>query len=263
MGHLRQAPEGCNVLVMTNRVPGRSALPAYRLLADALRSKIEQGDFGQSGRLPTEVELQRQHGVSRHTVREAMNQLEADGLIHRVQGSGTFATPTHGKNGRYLRRIGSLDEIVVWPDTTMEVLQPFEVGVNPAVAARLELPYIEVGHARIRRWYQGAPFVVTDHWVSPELAEKLRAGGVPTSADGTVIGEAEQFLERKVAGARQEITAMASPETEAGLIGCQVGDPILLIERIYYDTAGGLVEMTASHFNPRRYSYRMDLRRRT
>jgi GntR family transcriptional regulator len=233
------------------------------MVADVLRGKIEQGAFGHSGRLPTEVELQREHGVSRHTIREALNQLEADGLIYRIQGSGTFATPTQGKGGRYQRRIGSLEEIVVWPDTTMEVLEPFEVRVNPAIASRLQLSYIEVGHARIRRWYQGRPFVVTDHWVSPELSEKLQAAGVPTSSDGTVIGEAEQFLDRKVAGARQEITAMASPVDEAELIGCEPGDPILLIERVYYDTSGDLVEMTASHFNPRRYSYRMDLRRRT
>jgi GntR family transcriptional regulator len=238
-------------------------MSSYKLLAEALRSRIDRGEFGQSGRLPTEVELQRLHGVSRHTVREALNQLEADGLIFRVQGSGTFAAPTQGKGGRYQRQIGSLEEIVVWPDTNMEVLEPFTVSVNPAAASRLQLPYIEVGHARIRRWYQGNPFVVTDHWVAPELAEKLANAGVPASADGTVIGEAEQFLPRKVAGVRQEITAMATPEAEAVLIGCRPGDPILLIERVYYDTGGELVEMTASHFNPRRYSYRMDLRRRT
>ncbi|WP_375000954.1 GntR family transcriptional regulator [Aeromicrobium sp. CTD01-1L150] len=241
----------------------RRATPAYRLLADRLRVQIDRGEFGQAGRLPTEAELQREHGVSRHTVREALNQLETDGLIRRVQGSGTFANPSQGRSGRYQRRIGSLDEIVVWPDTTMEVLDSFEVEVNPALAARLELPYIEVGHARIRRWYEGEPFVVTDHWVAPSLAKTLAEARVPTRADGTVIGEAEQFLSSKIAGARQDITAMAAPRREAELIGCEPGAPILLIERVYYDTAGGLVEMTASHFNPRRYSYRMDLRRRT
>lgn len=241
----------------------RPATPAYRRLEERLRAQIEGNEFGQSGRLPTEAELQREHGVSRHTVREALNQLEAGGLIYRVQGSGTFANPTQGRNGRYQRQIGSLDEIVVWPDTTLEVLQPFAVSVNPPVAARLELPYIEVGHARIRRWFNGEPFVVTDHWVSPELAAQLADAGVPTRADGTVIAEAEKYLSRKVAGARQEITAMSAPEVEAGLIGCEAGAPILLIDRIYYDTAGAVVEMTASHFNPRRYSYRMDLRRRT
>lgn len=241
----------------------RPTPPAYRRLEEQLRAQIEGDAFGQSGRLPTEAELQRQHKCSRHTVREALNQLEADGLIYRVQGSGTFANPTRGKNGRYQRQVGSLDEIVVWPDTTLEVLEPFTVGVNQSVAARLELPYIEVGHARIRRWYNSEPFVVTDHWVSPELAAHLAADGVPTRADGTVIAEAERFLPRKVAGARQEITAMSAPEVEAGLIGCGVGAPILLIERIYYDTAGAVVEMTASHCNPRRYSYRMDLRRRS
>lgn len=249
---------------MTNPLggPRPRGTASYRLLADALRKQINDGEFGQAGRLPTEVELQRVHGVSRHTVREALSQLEADGLLYRVQGSGTFATPARGRAGRYQRRIGSLEEIVVWPDTNMEVLSHFEVEVNPAMASRLELPYIEVGHARIRRWYQGQPFVVTDHWVAPALSKKLAEAGVPTTLDGTVIGEAEQFLPRKVSGARQEITAMEAPELEGPLIGCEPGDPILLIDRLYYDTGGDTVEVTASHFNPRRYSYRMDLRRR-
>jgi GntR family transcriptional regulator len=56
---------------------------------------------------------------------------------------------------------------------------------------------------------------------------------------------------------------MIAPEEEAGLIGCTPGDAILLIERLYYDTAGRSVEFTASHFNPRRYTYRMEPRRRS
>jgi len=237
-------------------------LPSYRMLADALRRQIEAGDFGESGRLPTEVELQRHYSISRHTVREALQQLEKDDLIYRVQGRGTFAKGRQDQNGRLLRRIGSLDEIITWPDTNMEVLAPFQVEVNPPIAGRLELSYIEVAKAVVRRWYKGAPFALTQHYVAPELGEVLRANGIPSGGDGTVIGAAEQFLPYKVAGAQQDITAMSAPEEEAKSIGCKPGDAILLIERAFYDTRGQFVEFTTSHFNPRRYSYRMDLRRR-
>jgi DNA-binding GntR family transcriptional regulator len=82
-------------------------------------------------------------------------------------------------------------------------------------------------------------------------------------AHRTVIGAAEKFLTKPVMGAQQEITAMIAQEPEAELIGCRVGDAILLIERLYYDADGKFIEFTSSHFNPRRYSYRQDVRRRT
>jgi GntR family transcriptional regulator len=241
------------------RTPGSK--PSYRQLADELRRDIESRTYPAGQKMPTELELQAEHGVSRHTVREALQQLLADGLIYRVRGSGTYVSGRQERPGRYLRSIGSLDEIVVWPDTHMEVVLPFQVEVDPSVAFRLELPYIEVSKAVVRRLFEGVPFVLTRHYVDPALGETLRANGVPSPGEGTVIGEAEPLLARPVAGALQNITAMNARADEAELIGCQPGDAILLIERRYYDIAGEFVEFAASHFNPRRYTYRMDLRR--
>lgn len=242
--------------------PTRSK-PGYRQLADQLRADIESGIWEKGRRMPTEAVLQHEHGVSRHTVREALQQLLSDGLIYRVQGSGTYVSGRQGTSGRYIRSIGALDEIIVWPDTEREVLEPFHRVIDPSVASRLEIGYIEVGRAVVRRVYKGAPFVLTTHYVDPDLGDTLRANGIPARGEGTVIGEAEPFISHRIAGARQDITALNAPADEAALIGCKPGDAILLIERLYYDTAGKYVEFTMSHFNPRRYAYRMDLRRRS
>jgi DNA-binding GntR family transcriptional regulator len=232
-------------------------------LAEKLRADIEAGVYSVGRKMPTESVLQSVHNVSRHTVREALQILLSDGLIYRVQGSGTYVSGRQqDTRGRYVRSIGSLDEIIVWPDTNTEVIEPFTVVVEPSIAARLELPYIEVSKATVRRSYEGLPFVLTRHYVEPELGAKLAADGIPSVGEGTVIGAAEKLLTKPIMGARQEITAMNAPEHEAELIGCQAGDAILLIERLYYDADGKFVEFTSSHFNPRRYSYRMELRRR-
>ncbi|NGP07648.1 GntR family transcriptional regulator [Rhodococcus sp. 14C212] len=243
--------------------PAERGVPAYRELAEKLRADIEAGVYSVGRKMPTESVLQSVHNVSRHTVREALQILLSDGLIYRVQGSGTYVSGRQqDTRGRYVRSIGSLDEIIVWPDTNTEVIEPFTVVVEPSIAARLELPYIEVSKATVRRSYEGFPFVLTRHYVEPELGAKLAADGVPSVGEGTVIGAAEKLLTKPIMGARQEITAMNAPEHEAELIGCQAGDAILLIERLYYDADGKFVEFTSSHFNPRRYSYRMELRRR-
>lgn len=237
-------------------------IPAYRQLAAELREELERGAYAEGRRLPTEVELRERYGVGRHTVREALNQLIADGLIYRVAGRGTFATGRPTEPGRYLRSIGSLEEIIVWPQTDMEVLEPFQVEIDPPAARRLELDYVEVARATVRRHYDGSPFVLTNHYTAPELGRKLRERDIPGRGEGTVIGAAEPLLERPVAGAHQEITAASAASATAALIGCEPGDAILLIERLFYDTFGHFVEYTTSQFNPRRYSYRMELRRR-
>ena len=64
----------------------------YQLLADQLREELTRNS-GQSGyKLPTEQELSRQYRLSRQTVRHALALLEEEGLIHRRQGSGSYAT---------------------------------------------------------------------------------------------------------------------------------------------------------------------------
>ncbi|NHU46658.1 DNA-binding GntR family transcriptional regulator [Rhodococcus sp. SMB37] len=250
--------------MVTNKVaPAERGVPAYKVLAEKLRTDIEAGVYSVGRKMPTESVLQSVHNVSRHTVREALQILLSDGLIYRVQGSGTYVSGRQqDTRGRYVRSIGSLDEIIVWPDTNTEVIEPFTVVVEPSIASRLELPYIEVSKATVRRSFEGIPFVLTRHYVEPDLGAKLAAEGVPSVGEGTVIGAAEKLLTKPIMGARQEITAMNAPEYEAELIGCQAGDAILLIERLYYDADGKFVEFTSSHFNPRRYSYRMELRRR-
>ena len=99
---------------------------AYRRLSAQLRSAIEEGRFGDGGRLPTEAELGEEHGVSRHTVRQAFQDLVADGLVYRVLGRSTFVTGS-SRRGQYLRLMGTLEEIMSWTGTELEVLVPVEL----------------------------------------------------------------------------------------------------------------------------------------
>lgn len=59
-------------------------------IADDLRERLEAGEFAPGARLPSEPELARALGVSRSSLRAAIALLEADGLVRRMQGSGTF-----------------------------------------------------------------------------------------------------------------------------------------------------------------------------
>lgn len=67
-------------------------VPAWQQLAGILRQRIESGDLP-PGRMPGEVALHQEYGVSVNTVRHALRQLRDDGLVKRVTGLGTFVVP--------------------------------------------------------------------------------------------------------------------------------------------------------------------------
>jgi GntR family transcriptional regulator len=72
---------------MVSRVSGR---PAYHQIADALREQIRSGQYPPGARLPSERELMDRWKVSSRTIRVALDQLRAEGLVVSYQGRGVF-----------------------------------------------------------------------------------------------------------------------------------------------------------------------------
>jgi len=69
--------------------------PLHKSIAERLRESIISDEYAVDDRLPTEPVLAQNMGVSRATLREALNQLEAEDLIYRIHGLGTFVKSKH------------------------------------------------------------------------------------------------------------------------------------------------------------------------
>ena len=67
-----------------------SAVPVYRQLAAIIRDAIESGELGSGVPVPSESSLMQEHGISRDSVRRAMDVLREEGLVITVQGKGTY-----------------------------------------------------------------------------------------------------------------------------------------------------------------------------
>jgi DNA-binding GntR family transcriptional regulator len=72
------------------KVDKRSMLPAYAQMANILRACISRGDYAPGEQLPSESAIAKANGVSAMTARQAVSVLEKEGLVHRIQGRGTF-----------------------------------------------------------------------------------------------------------------------------------------------------------------------------
>jgi len=236
--------------------------PAYQALREQLRSEIAAGQYRDGTRLPTESELVARHGLSRQTVRRAFQDLVAEGVVYRVPGRGTYASQP---GGRYLRQLGSIEDLMsLSDDTTMEVLTGLRRRVDVDAASRLRLDDDVVYTVVFRRLHDGVPFVLTTVHLVPSVAQPVLTSSA--FADGavgthTVIGLLEPGLTEPIAEAAQSITVAPADELVAGAVGCQPGHPMLRVDRLYSDSADRPVELSVSHFLPEQYTYRVTLRR--
>lgn len=94
---------------------GRELKPVRNLhlqLADSLRERLRDGEWKAGDRLPTEAQLSAEYGVSRSTVRGALQLLEHQGRTRTRHGLGTFVAPFVGEIKTSLQELQSMSEII-------------------------------------------------------------------------------------------------------------------------------------------------------
>lgn len=239
------------------------AEPAFRRVWGQLRAQLLAQEYPADVALPTEADIATQFSVSRQTVRRAFQDLVAEGLVFRVPGKGTFATPS---NGRYLRQFGSVEELMALSaDSQMEILTPLSLGVDPTSASRLRLPDDHVVRTTFLRLHRGEAFSHTTVFLPPAVRARLgkvkELASSGTLSQVTVIALLDKALELPIQDAEQSITVATAPAPVAESLGIAASTPVLRIDRMYFDTSGSPVELAVSHFHPDRYSYRVRLRR--
>ncbi|GAC1311098.1 MAG: GntR family transcriptional regulator [Acidimicrobiales bacterium] len=246
-----------------DRMSTGPSLPAYRALAEQLRRDIREQRYAEGQRLPTEAELSDGLGLSRQTVRRAFQDLVAEGTVYRVPGRGTFVRPDAGK---YLRPSGSIEDLMtIVEDTELEVLRPPALGVDIEAAGRLRLDTDEVVSITFRRFHDDQPFCVTTAYLPPPIGEGLFAvpglQQIGVRQRATVLSVVQGLAGSPIAGADQSITAVGAPAALNSDIDVAAGEPVLRIDRLYFDTDRRLVELAVNYFNPARYSYRFRMKR--
>ena len=99
-----------------------SHVPKYAQIADIFRQRIARGIWAQGLRLPANEDLAAEFGVSRVTVRQAVDLLARDGIIEARQGRGTFITGML-KQDRWLKVETTLSDLAeVYRDTSPEII---------------------------------------------------------------------------------------------------------------------------------------------
>ncbi len=151
--------------------PDGPSRPLWQQVLDDLERRIASGDI--AGRFPTDKELTEQYGVSRHTVREAVERLRARGLVDRHRGRGSFlneARLTQPLGGLY-SLFRSVEERGL--EQRSEVLA-LERDRDPDAAARLELPpKAELVRLQRLRFAGPEPLALDSVWLPVDIGRHL------------------------------------------------------------------------------------------
>jgi GntR family transcriptional regulator len=239
---------------MPQILPASLPLPKYHQVYLVLRQQLEEGRFAAG--VPPEMRLVEEFRVARVTVRRALEQLAADGLIDRAPGRGT--TPRAQSRPRE-PLTGLLKDIVsASPRTTVKVLQCEVLPASEQVAAQLAVAlHTPVQKAvRVRSTAEGPLSHITTHvpqsvargFGRRELAKKPIL--VLLEASGVRIGRA-----------RQSISARLADATVAPLLGVEVGSALLSVQRLVFDVKERPVQWLQGLYRPDRYEYQMQLSR--
>ncbi|MFC8506668.1 GntR family transcriptional regulator [Streptomyces sp. NPDC057411] len=230
-----------------------SPVPLYFQLAQRLQAAIEGGALTPGTLLGNEIDLAGSLGLSRPTVRQAIQSLVDKGLLVRRRGVGTQVV--HSTVRRPLELSSLYDDLEAsGQQPATRVLTDRLEAAGPEVAAALGLPEgTQVRYLERLRTAHGEPLA----YLRNHLPASLLDPGVPL--EGTGLYRLLRAGGLTLHSARQAIGARAAEPAEAELLGERAGAPVLTMERTTFDATGRPVEYAAHLYRASRYSFEFQL----
>lgn len=241
-----------------------SAIPLYRQIMSRVEGDIASGQLPPGSRLGSESELSRLFGVSRITIRQALQELVTVGLLVRTPGKGTFVRADtralrltrltgFGENMRQIGRVPGYRTL-----TVEQIAAPARVADSLALVSHTLVVRIE----RVLL-ADGEPIAIQNSYLpiqlirpalpmlTPALLDSASLYGVLEDTTGLVLDRAVEEVDPAVAGAR-EAEILETPE----------GTLLLRVHRVVFDQRDRGIEDVILHYHAGRYSFRVELDRR-
>ncbi len=229
-----------------------SKKPLYQQLRHTLREVIEQDVLAPEDVLPAERDIAVDFGVSRITVRKAIEGLVDEGLLDRRHGAGTFVASRIQKN---MAALSSFSEDMASRDweARSEWLGRTESQTSPAEALELGLPPgLSIYRFDRIRYAEDTPLAI-EHAIVP-AACLSSIDSVDTS-----LYAALELTNHRPTKAVQRLQAIAFNQDQASVLDISCGDPGLFIERRGFLDDGRVVEVTRSYYRGDAYDFVAEL----
>lgn len=231
-----------------------SPVPLYFQLSQQLEAAIEHGTLTPGSLLGNEIELAGRLGLSRPTVRQAIQSLVDKGLLVRRRGVGTQVV--HSQVKRPLELSSLYDDLeAAGQRPATRVLVNAVVPASAEVAAALGVAEgSDVHRVERLRLAHGEPMAYLCNYLPPELLE----------LDSDQMEATGLYRLMRAAGitlhsARQSVGARAATAEEGERLGEPEGAPLLTMQRTTFDDTGRAVEFGTHMYRASRYSFEFQL----
>jgi GntR family transcriptional regulator len=238
----------------------RLPTPLYHQLFLVLRERIRSGAFPAGAVLPGEQELCRIFDLSRITVKRAMNELAAAGLVSRHRGRGTVVTYNAAVpvvKGSFENLLASLRQMGL--ATQVQLIEVTETPAAEEIADLLDLdPGAPVQRAVRLRKIEGSPFSFLITHVPMDIARGYRPEDLARAPLLQLLDAAGWHAEE----AEQWVTACAAEPPAAQALQVPTGAPLLKIMRVMRDPDGRAIEALTGYYRPELFQHHMKLTRK-
>jgi phosphonate metabolism transcriptional regulator PhnF len=233
-----------------------SPVPLYFQIAQGLQKAIDEGALKPGDRLEAELELADRLGVSRPTVRQAVERLVQQGLVARHRGVGTVVV--HRRIQRPLALTSFYDDLAAAdrkPTTALLALDdvPAEPEVATALSVAVGAPVLWMERLRSA---EGVPLAVMSNYLPVQL---LYTALLKDDLESQGLYELLRAQGVQLHSAKQVIAARRATSREARLLGEPRSNPVLTVVRTSYDATGRAVEFGRHVYPADRYAFELSL----
>jgi len=227
--------------------------PLYIQIAEGLIGQIESGELAPGDRLPAERELSQKLGVNRMTLRRALQVLEAQGVITRRHGIGTYISEP-----KIDRRVDTVFRFTTGmqsrgytPGTRLISLE--QIFLDAALARQLALPVAAPAyHIRRLRTINQEPVLLESYTIPAGRFPDLEKHDLEARSVYEIM-ESEYGI--TIARARQSFEPVVASTFEAELLGVRSGAPLMLEKRISFDQDQHPVEYGKDRYRGDRFRF--------
>lgn len=226
----------------------------YEMIANKIRQRIQEELYPVDSLVPDQISLAKEFGVSRMTVKKAMDVLALEGLIFRKRGSGTFVKKTALKNGLNANAMEyeGLTKQLVGHDVKGEIISFSVEFPEEEIRETLMLDKHDPVYKIIRlRIVDGEPYIIEHTFLNANLIPGLSEEALTTSIYQYIHND----LGLQFGGAYRKIHAAKSSKYDQEYLGCAVDDPVLEVEQVVHLEDGTPIEYSRSRNRYDKRSY--------
>lgn len=212
-------------------------IPLYVQLSDLFRRRIARREWPVGAQIPSLEQLMADFGVSRMTLRQAVDVLAREGLLSAERGRGTFVSRVPDTSRRLKVETTLADLAEMYRDTQPKILDIEPLSSPPPLDPGDGTPAAAYMHMRRVHAHDDRPYNVVSIFIARDVFD-LAPEDFRTR---TVVSVLQELPQVHIAQARQTLTIATADVEVAGLLGIAINSPVADVRRVFRDATGRVI----------------------